>query len=224
METTSSFNKYLYYGIIVVVSLIMLFFLPMLGSEVGLTFIIPNTVAGWIVWTLCNLASAGLNLLLFHAFIKQGKLNILAHPNYVEANNLLNIHKISRFIIPLSPAAWHSREYRKKGVWLAIGTLIGVIGLSNAFLVFNWVRFLTQLFSLVFAIIFGFMEMKSVEEYWTIEYLEYAKYTVHQKEEEELANQTTNYTEITETTITERTREIPIKENTNDTIQRCNAP
>lgn len=225
-QPISTFNKYLYYGVIVIVSLVVLFFFPMLGSEVGLAWNLPNTAAGWIIWSLGNLASAGLNLLIFHAFVKQGKVNILFHPSYLAAEQLLCTHKITSAAIPLSPQILLSREYHKKGVSLVIFTLIGTIGLSNALLTFNAVRFLTQLISLVVALIFGVIEMKTVEEIWTIKYLTYAEYQVQEKTLKETAaaealaqQQTTHFQEITEVTIREVTREIPNptqKENKND--------
>lgn len=51
-----------------------------------------------------------------------------------------------------------------------------------------------------------------------MEYLAYAKYMVQEKEKEEEAAQTTNYLEITTTSTIERTREIPIKEETNHNV------
>lgn len=176
----SFFSQYLYYCLIAIVSLVVLFFLPMLGSEVGLAWKVPTTPVGWIVWVMTNLFSAGLNLLIFHAFIKQAKLNISDDKRYLEAKDILQ-KKLERDYqngcnteTPLSPKDWFSREYRRKGVSLAIFTLLGMIGLSNAILTFDPIRFFTQLVSLVIAIIFGVIEMKVVEEYWTNGFHDYA--------------------------------------------------
>lgn len=205
-------NRYLYYALIFVLSLITLFALPMLGSEVGLAFDLPTTIAGWIVWTISNIAAAILNVLMFHSFIKQGKLNILDHPNYIAANELLRINNIGKVEVPLSPKQWHGKQYRNKGISLFIFTLLGTVAFGQAILTFNTVKFISQIIVLLCGLVFGFMEMKAVEEYWTTEYLEWAKLTVREKEEAEIAAQTTNYLEITTTSTIERTREIPIKE------------
>lgn len=212
------FSRYLYYGLIFVLSLITLFFLPMLGSEAGLDFDIPNTPIGWVVWSVSNLTAAILNVLMFHCFIKQGKQNILEHPSYLEANNLLLINRIMDIVLPRSPKTWHSQQYRRKGIMLFLFTILGTISFGQAILTFNLVKFLSQAIVLLTGLIFGFMQMKSTEEYWTVEYLAYAKYMVQEKEKEEEAAQTTNYLEITTTSTIERTREIPIKEETNNNV------
>ena len=151
------FSRYLYYGLIFVLSLITLFFLPMLGSEAGLDFDIPNTPIGWVVWSVSNLTAAILNVLMFHCFIKQGKQNILDHPSYLEANNLLLIHRIMDIVLPRSPKTWHSQQYRRKGIMLFLFTILGTISFGQAILTFNLVKFLSQAIVLLTGLIFGFM-------------------------------------------------------------------
>lgn len=211
-------NKYLYYALIFLLSLITLFALPMLGSEVGLGFNLPSTAAGWVVWIISNIAASILNVLMFHAFIKQGKLNILLHPNYLAANELLRINNIGKVELPLSPKQWHSRQYRNKGITLFVFTLLGTVAFGQAILTFNLVKFISQVIVLLCGLVFGFMEMKATEDYWTIEYYEYAKLEVEKKQQLEKERATTDYYEITEKTITERTQQIPIQkeESTNN--------
>ena len=52
------------YIIIGLLSLISVFFLPMLGSEIGLGFNVPDTTAGWVVWTLTKVCIVVINKLL----------------------------------------------------------------------------------------------------------------------------------------------------------------
>lgn len=40
---------------------------------------------------------------------------------------------------------------------------------------FDWISFLTYLLTLIMGVIFGVLEMKTVEAFWTEEYYEYAK-------------------------------------------------
>lgn len=174
----------MYYGIIVVISLLTLFLVPMLGSELGLKWVLPNTVAGWVVYVVSNIISTVLNLLMFHSFVKQGKVNIIEEKKYLEAKNILQ--KLTEDDsdskqTPLSPAQWHSKEYRTKAISLAVFTLLGTVGFANAILTFDVVKFIAQVICLVSGLVFGFIEMKAVEEYWTVDYYEYALYMQKQK-------------------------------------------
>lgn len=194
MDSRTFINRYLYYALIFVLSLVCLFFLPMLGSTAGLAFDIPTTAIGWVVWVVSNLCSAGLNTLMFHFFIKQGKVNIKNDPAYIGANQLLQKNELRQVEKPLSPREWHAKQYRNKGISLFLFTVLGTISFGQALLVFNFVKFLSQAITLLIGLVFGFMEMKSTEEYWTVEYPEYAELRVKEiqslpKEEQNVSNQ-----------------------------------
>ena len=95
-------GQYLYYFIIGIVSFVALVFLPMLGSEVGLEWNVPNTTVGWVVWVAIRVAISVINILLFDCFRKQAKLNVRNNNHFIEANEILlkNSNKIKR---PRSP-------------------------------------------------------------------------------------------------------------------------
>lgn len=69
-------KQWMYYFIIGIISLIALCFLPMIGSTIGLGWNIPNTTAGWIVWISVKCIVAALNVLIFHCFMQQAKVNV----------------------------------------------------------------------------------------------------------------------------------------------------
>lgn len=180
-------SDYLYYALIGVISIISLLFLPMIGSDVGLAFKIPNTFAGWIVFITSKLIVATLNILIFHCFIKQAKVNVKDNPKYKEAKELLEsiLHdEIRENVLPKSPKEWHRKQYESKGITLFITTILGTLALTQAILTYDWMVMLTYLFTIVMSLIFGIIEMKSTEQYWTEEYPAYAKMV---KEEMEMA-------------------------------------
>lgn len=175
-----------YYAIIAVVSLIALFFLPMLGTSVGLAWVVPNTVVGWIVYVITKLLVAGINILIFHCFILQGKLNIQHNEKYLEAKEILNQIE-EKELIPRSPKEWHSQVYGKKSLTIFITSVISAVGLTQAILTFDWVSMLTYLFTIIMGLIFGILQMNQEEIYWTEEYYEYAKHTQKKALEREMA-------------------------------------
>lgn len=183
MEEKNNVQAYLYYILIGVISLIMLIFLPMAGSVAGLAWVLPTTTAGWVVYVVSKLSSAGFNVAIFHCFNKQGKLNIQNNPSYLEAKNILQIAHENKEIIFRSPSQFSKDIYSKKGFTIFITTLLGAVGLGQAILTFNLVEFLVQLVALIIGVIFGVLQMKSTEEYWTVEYLGYAKYELKKSKE-----------------------------------------
>ena len=164
----------MYYFIIGIVSLIALCFLPMIGSSVGLGWNLPNTFVGWVVWITVKLIVAVLNVLIFHCFMMQAKINIKDNERYIEAQSILRVNKVKEFI-PRSPAAWNKQQYGTKGITIFITTGLSTVALTQAMLTFDWMSMLTYLFTIVMGLIFGIMQMKVAEDYWTDEFWQYAQ-------------------------------------------------
>lgn len=82
-------RQYTNYVIIAIVSFIALVFLPMLGSTVGLGWNIPDTTVGWVVWVAVKVIVATLNVLIFHCFMEQAKVNVRNNDNYTRARAIL---------------------------------------------------------------------------------------------------------------------------------------
>ena len=165
-------RKWQYYVIIAVLSLISIFFLPLVGSEVDLELRIPNTVIGWIVYIGSKLIVAAINMLLFHCFILQGKENIKGDPGYIAARKK-ELNSQEKEIIPCSPREHYGKVYGKKGTIIFITTCLATVGLTQAVLTFDTISMLTYVFTVIMGIIFGFIQMNAEEKYWTEEYVEY---------------------------------------------------
>ena len=181
-EFYEKWQQYQYYVIIGIVSLVALFFLPMVGSEVGLAFQLPNTTAGWIVYVTSKLLVAGLNVLIFHCFVLQAKVNIKDNSNYVEAVKLLQELEVGKILNPRSPQQYFKEVYGKKGVRIFVTTVLAAIGLTQAVLTFNWVSMLSYLFTVLMGLIFGVLQMNQTEIFWTEEFYQYAKKTTKDME------------------------------------------
>ena len=171
----AQWRQYQYYIIIGVISLIALFFLPLVGSEAGLAWRLPNTTAGWIVYVVSKLIVATLNILIFHCFILQAQVNIRDNPKYLEACELLSTISPNEETTPKSPIEWKKTVYGKKGVAIFFTSVISAVGLTQAVLTFDWVSMLTYLFTILMGLIFGILQMNQTEIYWTTEFPQYAK-------------------------------------------------
>lgn len=190
--TYTTWKQYQNYVIIGVISVIALFFLPMLGAEVGLAWNIPTTMAGWVVYVISKLLVAVINILIFHCFIQQGKVNSLNNPQFLEAQRLLGDIKDSEGELTRSPQEILSSVYGKKAATIFITSMLSAVGLTQAILTFDVVSMLTYLFTIILGIIFGLLQMSEMEIYWTQEYLRYAKRKVKEqleKDQREVLNQ-----------------------------------
>lgn len=176
-------KQYQYYVLIGVLSLFALFFLPMIGSEAGLAFLFPNTAAGWVVYITSKLIVAGLNIMIFHCFIQQGKVNVLSNERYISATEMLRAATANKDYTPRSPELYLRGVYGKKGATLFATSLLSAIGLTQAILTFDLMSMLTYLFTVIMGVIFGILQMNQTELYWTEEYYQYALYIQKQEEE-----------------------------------------
>ena len=178
-------TNYLYYILIGVLSFISLVFLPMLGSELGMSFNFPTTTAGWFVYITSQLIAAVINVLIFHSFICQAKINIKENENYKRAVELLRNNKEKTYV-PRSLAQLNLREYGVKGVTIFLGSILATVAIGEAILTYNYVKLISYLLVIIMGIIFGILEMKKYEEYYITEYLDYAEMIERQRNEEAL--------------------------------------
>lgn len=181
-------RNYLYYIVIGILSFVSLVFLPMVGTEVGMSFVIPTTVSGWIVYIMSQLIVAIINVLLFHSFILQSKINVRDNESYKQALKILRASKEKDYR-PRSEREVNRREYGQKGTTIFLSSIMSVFALGQAILTYDYMKLLTYLFTIVMGIIFGVLEMKKYEEYYTGEYLDYA--LMIEKEANERAKEVT---------------------------------
>ena len=198
-----SLKQGMYYIIIAVISFISVVFLPMLGSTLGLGWKLPATTAGWVEWGASRAIVGTINVLLFHSFMEQAKLNIKDDEHYKEARDILvKVKKKERK--PKSPAQWNAAQYGKKGVSLFLASAMSVVAIGQAVLSYDWSTALAYLFTLGMGIIFGIMQMKKAESYWTTEYYEYALMKKRMEEEQQIAEQSEQTQKTEENAVTEQ--------------------
>lgn len=178
MEKSGNFKQlrdnYIYYFVIGIVSFLSVSFLPFIGSSADLGFVLPQTKAGWVVWVTVRVLIAIINVVIFYSFMEQAKLNIKDNSNYLEANKILSSIKDKDKRKPRGPNKWNKQQYSKKGTSIFLGSFLATIALTQAILTYDWVSMLSYIFTIIMGLIFGIMQMKSAERYWTIEYYEYA--------------------------------------------------
>lgn len=170
----------LWYGIIGVLSFAVLVFFPMIGSGLPLNLNLPTTPIGWVVDIFSKLAVAAINICIFHSFMEQGKLNVSGFWKKLMADEILQRVKRAKTSIPLSPEQWMTKEYKSKGISIAITSVLSCVVLSQVVLTFDIVVFISFLLTLLIGLVFGVMQLFKSETYWSQEYYEYALYMLEQ--------------------------------------------
>lgn len=182
-ELKQTVKTNIYYFLVGLLSFVSLFSLPFLGSELDIHFNIPNTVSGWIIYAVTRLLGSVINMLIFHSFIKQGKVNSIYHPNYIKAVEILFNPTQKQAKKELSPEEYFNKVYAVKGVLVTLLSAVALIGLGDAIYNFSWVVFCTYIFTIALGVVFGVFEMLTTEDYWCNRYLVYAYQEQHNREE-----------------------------------------
>ena len=172
-EARDKAKQNMYYILIGIISFISVAFLPMVGSTVGLGWKLPDTPTGWVVWAISRLIIATINVLIFYSFMEQAKLNVAKDPHYIEATEILLKAKKADHT-PRSPQKWQALQYGKRGTKIFISSAMSVVALGQAILSFDWVSMLAFLFTIAMGVVFGVLQMKKAEAYWTDEFYRYA--------------------------------------------------
>lgn len=154
---------HIYPIVIALASLLVLIFVPMIGSNASIESIIPTEpTEAFLYWTIKALTVA-LNLAIFAAFRAEAKVQIKDHPNFVLANQLLA--KVTKPTKPLSPRQFTAKQWITKGLTLALSTAVTSMALTNIVLYYDWVTAVSCLITIIIAVIFGLMNMSSEEVY-----------------------------------------------------------
>ena len=155
----SKIKQYYNYCLIGLISSIALCFFPFIGTEVGMAWILPTTALGWTIYIVKNLCVAGVNMLVFHCFICQGKINIKDNEKFIEANKILEKYVAETMTQPRSPKQYLGRTYGVKGTMVMICSILAAVSLTEALLVFDPIALITYSITLLFGFITGIVQM-----------------------------------------------------------------
>lgn len=175
-----AFKNYKNYGIIIVLTLVTVTIFPLLGTQVGMEARYPDTVVGWIVWSVIKLALVVDNIFIFQAFVDQAELNVQYEQRYLDAREIVRKYRIGKYT-PMSPEERRKKMFSKKVIITVLTSLIS-IALTEAILKYNFADLIAYSISMLMAIIFGVLSMADQEKYWVEEFYDYA---INIRDEEE---------------------------------------
>ena len=176
-DIRTKLNLNFYYILIFLLSLMVMTVAPMFtpgaNSDLGVVAIFPHSLVGWAIYICTKLFVGVVNLLLFHCFVKQAKINIKDNEKFIEACKIYEMYH-PREYNPRSPKQYFGQLYRKKGIMIFLTSMLSAVVLTNAILQFDLTSFVTYCVTILMGIIFGVLKMKEVENYWTSEFYDSA--------------------------------------------------
>lgn len=187
------FSLNFYYCLIFLLSLLVMtvapMFTPSANTDLGISAIFPHSVIGWAIYVCTKVFVGVVNLLLFHCFVKQARINVKDNGKYIAACKIYEMYH-PREYNPRGPKQYFGQLYRKKGVMIFLTSMLSAVVLTNAILSFDVTAFVTYCMTIVMGLVFGILKMKEVEVYWTGEFYDSAmKLKNKYQNQEDLVNE-----------------------------------
>ena len=164
-QNYQKFKDVAYYVIIAVVSFVSVAFLPFVGSALKGEIVWPQNTIEWMIWIATRLLVSVINIIIFYSFIQQAKINIKEDKNYLLALETLAKANKNKKLKPRSPNRYFGRIWGTKGFMLFISSIASSIVLAEAMLNFELMAFLSYIFTVFMAVIFGYLQMRGTENY-----------------------------------------------------------
>ena len=220
-----------YYCLIFLLSLVVMtvapMFSPAINTDLGIAAVFPHSPIGWAIYVCTKLFVGIVNLLLFHCFVKQARINIKDNARYIEACKIYEMYH-PREYNPRGPKQYFGQLYRKKGIMIFATSILSAVVLTNAILAFDLTAFVTYCMTILMGIIFGILKMKEVENYWTGEFYDAAmvlqrKYQAQESMANSSINDNVNFEEQTKNQVANATntkKESPPTTSTSTPMQK----
>lgn len=178
------FKSYMYFGIIIILVVIALIFLPMFDSSGKIGISIPETTLGWISYIVIRCLVGVISYLIFISFDEQGKVNIRNDERYKNAYMKLYTSKDKNYI-PMSPTQY---KLKTRGV-KALTTAISSIGLGfiiiECTLTYNYNILLAYGVTIALSVIVGVFEMEKTANWWVEEFPLWVDYHIDEIKKQE---------------------------------------
>lgn len=176
-------KQYMYYGIITMLVIVALVFLPMLDTDGDLGFDKPTTAMGWTAYVVIRCMVGVIVFMIFISFDEQGKVNILNDIRYQTAYNKLYSSRNKNYI-PISPRHYKMSTRGFKGLTLSISMIGTAFIVVEVALTYNFSVLLAYGITIFMSIITGIFQMNKASAYWTEEFPKWVDYYLEQLEEE----------------------------------------
>lgn len=183
----TALKQYMYYGIITMLVIVALVFLPMLDTDGNMGFTKPTSSMGWVAYIVIRCMVGVIVFMIFISFDEQGRVNILNDERYLKAYNRLYSVRNKKYI-PMSPLHYKTTTRGVKGLTLSISMIATAFIVVEVALTYNYSVLLAYGITIFMSLITGIFQMNKASTYWTEEFPLWVDYYLEQIEKESVAN------------------------------------
>ena len=133
----------------------------------------PDSAIGWIVWAIFRSLVVVINISILVAFVNQGRINVSkseifieSMKKWIEVQVYKGKQKKKRKRVYLTPKQHYASVFTKKGVSLAITSFASCFTITFMILHWDLATFIMITITVLFAVVFGFLQMQKEEFYW----------------------------------------------------------
>lgn len=177
---------YIRYGIIAALVVISLVILPLISTDLAVGWQFPTTTLGWISYIVIRCLVGVITFLIFVNFDAQGKVNVQKDERYINAYNKLWSTRDKRYI-PKSPTQRNLETYGFKATSIAVTSIITAFVVISCILNYDYMILLAYGLSIIFAVIFGIIQMLKAELWWVEEFPLWVDYHIEEIEKNKQA-------------------------------------
>lgn len=153
----------------------------------------PKTELEWIIWIALRVINAVIAFMIFNSFVNEGVKRGKSSANYKNASErfmrLFN-KELHKEVKTQSPREYLAKTRGFKAVKLIFSAVLTGVAIGSATIALDWSGLLGTVVSIIMMVVWGYLKMLEVEDYFTNGYLEYVIVLEHKIKNEENENVT----------------------------------
>ena len=142
----------------------------------------PNTAKEWLIWIALRVINGVVAFMIFNSFVKEGEKRGKTSEQYKTANKKymdMFCANLSKEIKTQSPSQYLAKVRGIKSVSLVLSAVLTGVAVSLSSITTDWTSLMGTIISIIMMIVWGYLKMLEVEEYFINEYPIYVAVEEH---------------------------------------------
>ena len=192
----SVYNNYANYIMVALMIVVQIGVSVLSAVDGDISNAFPKTAREWIVWIALRVINAVIAFMIFNSFVKEGEKRGKLSEQYKTANKKfmdLFCSNLSKEVKTQSPAQYLAKVRGIKSLSLVCSAVLTGVAVSLSSIMTDWTSLMGTIISIIMMLVWGYLKMLEVEEYFINEYpiyvaVEETKYNAQIKESKDNLN------------------------------------